>query len=199
MKKLGQKGIALVMVLLVAAIALSVMASLLYIIGVGTKMIGVEKRYESALSAAESTETIAVDVIDSRGIKTYSLTMPSNFKDVSFTANPALTNSCALSKILNSTASWGSTCDRSFVVNSTSYDFKYTVGGSPSYDVYAKIVNTVEGNSASSVSKFLNKGVVANSNEFNVPLIPYLYMIETVAINNANSAEKARVSVLYQY
>jgi hypothetical protein len=67
------------------------------------------------------------------------------------------------------------------------------------YTVYGKIVDTVDGNSGGDLG--LIKGGVVNSNsgEVAVVSIPYLYTIELDVENAASRAERAKLSVLYQY
>jgi len=69
----------------------------------------------------------------------------------------------------------------------------------PTYRVYAKIVDTVEGNTGGEEG-LLGKGVVyAGSGEISVMKIPYLYTIEVDAENATNPSERAKLSILYQY
>ena len=50
-EKLNEKGIALVMVLILSAIALAIMAALVYMLISGTQISGMQKRYRTALEA----------------------------------------------------------------------------------------------------------------------------------------------------
>jgi hypothetical protein len=76
---------------------------------------------------------------------------------------------------------------------------KLELGTTVKYNVYAKIVSTVSGNTGGD-SNLMTKGVVsANSGEVAVSPKPYYYAIETVSENSANPAERAKVSILYQY
>ncbi len=84
---------------------------------------------------------------------------------------------------------------------STTYDMKFSLGGSlyPAYTAYAKIVDTVEGNSGGDEG-LIGKGVVSSgSGEISVLSRPYLYTIEVDAENAANPSERAKLSILYQY
>lgn len=207
----NNRGVALILVLMIATIALAVTATLLYIISVNSRITGVEKRYETALDAAEGIDGFINDILSSRmDISGGYFTTQAAFGDVRF--NSSVTSSCWTAKMLNSTARWDpcSAIDKDITVSPTSYDFHYSVGGAPQFEVYAKIVNTVEGNTAPDLG--LRKAGVVNANPGEVPVQarPYMYMIEGVAINNSmvstgmsaaalNSAERARISLLYQY
>jgi hypothetical protein len=201
-----EKGIALVMVLILAAISLAIMAALIYMITVSTQVSGIQKRYRTALEAGKGGAFVAFQTIGAGGNPNLGLTnfsMPST--DVSGT-------NCFTAKLNNATADWpkdgsgNDICDTSFNIDpnsSSSYDWSFQLGTMPAYNVYAKIVDTVNGNSSRSVdaSETLIKTGVVNANAGEVPVksYPYLYTIEVQAVNSSNTAEKADYSVLYEY
>ena len=133
----NQKGMALVMALVLAAVTLAFTAALLYMITQGTRMSGLEKRYTTALGAAKGGVEIATKIIDYDGNDPAALT-----------ANPS-TSACVTSKLNNATASWAGCSGSSTSLDATQNpDFTLTLGTAP--DVYAvsvKIVDTVAGNS----------------------------------------------------
>ena len=55
----NERGIALVMVLILSAIALAIMAALIYMITVGTQASGMQKRYRTALEAGKGGADIS--------------------------------------------------------------------------------------------------------------------------------------------
>ncbi len=59
----NEKGIALVMVLVMSAIALAIMAQLIYFVTQGTKISGMEKRYKTALEASIGGADVAGETI----------------------------------------------------------------------------------------------------------------------------------------
>ena len=69
----------------------------------------------------------------------------------------------------------------------------------PTYRVYTKIVDTVEGNSGPDTG--LMKGGVVSLGQGEVQVVsrPYLYTIEVDAENSANPSERSKLSILYQY
>ena len=187
----GQQGIALVMVLILAAIALAIMAGLIYMITAGTQISGMQKRYKTALDAGFGGADVSYQLIAARG-DPFIPGIPLTFN---------ITSPCLTDKLNKETADWDSACDKSITVSPSYYDMYFDLGtiGYPTYRVYSKIVDTVEGNSGADEG-LISKGVVASgSGEVTVVSMPYLYTIEVDAENVANPAERAKLSVLYQY
>jgi hypothetical protein len=187
----NEKGIALVMVLILAAIALAIMAGLIYMITAGTQISGMQKRYKTALDAGFGGADISYQLIGARGDPGIPL--------ANFLINA--TSSCLTDKLNKKTSDWGSGCDSSITVSSSSHDMHFDLGTSPypTYRVYSKIVDTVEGNSGGDEG-LTGKGVVSSgSGEVTVVSRPYLYTIEVDAENRDNAAERAKLSILYQY
>ncbi len=63
----NEKGVALIMVLILSAITLAMIAGLLYFVITGTKISGMEKRYKTALEASTGGADISYDLIETRG------------------------------------------------------------------------------------------------------------------------------------
>ena len=188
----GQQGIALVMILILAAIALAIMAGLIYMITSGTQISGMQKRYKTALEAGKGDADITYQLIAARedpNIPICSLTVSST---------------CLTDKLNKSTKDWTSTCDNSLTIipgTTSTYDMYCDFGTSPypTYRVYSKIVDTAEGNSGGDEG-LTGKGVVSSgSGEVTVVSRPYLYTIEVDAENRTNPSERAKLSILYQY
>ena len=57
---LNNKGIALVMVMILSLISLAIMSGLIYMVTSGTQVSGIEKRYSTALEAGKSGKDIAL-------------------------------------------------------------------------------------------------------------------------------------------
>jgi len=199
----NNKGIALVMVLILSLISLAIMSGLIYMVTSGTQVSGIEKRYRTALEAGKSGKDIAYQIIAARG-NPYSVAEAALF-NFSITAS----NACLNSKLntptyVNGVNNWGA-CNISPdiitepVPDPSTYDMIFQLGTNPAYTVYAKIIDTVEGNS--SIDEGLEKTgvVISNSGELTVVSVPYLYTIEIAAENAANPMERSKLSVLYQY
>ncbi|MEF9427090.1 MAG: hypothetical protein L0956_07930 [Candidatus Mariimomonas ferrooxydans] len=193
----NEKGIALVMVLIMSAIALAVMAQLIYFVTQGTKISGMEKRYKTALESGRGGADLTYEVIGARGdpsIPGITYSIPA--EDVGGT-------DCLIAKLNTFTDTWPVQCDSSLIIDPgdiTTYDITFSLGTAPlQYDVYAKIADTVEGNTGGDEG-LLNCGVVcSNPGEVQVVQIPYLYTIEVNAQNSTNVSERAKLSILYQY
>jgi hypothetical protein len=189
-----QKGVALVMILILAAIALAIMTGLIYMITSGTQVSGSQKRYKTALDAGFGGTEVTFQLIGARGDPFDSTTA------TLLNYHRSLSDTCLIDKLNKKTADWSS-CDSSMTVSSSSNDMYFDLGSSPypTYRVYSKIVDTVEGNSGGDEG-LIGKGVVATgSGEVTVVSRPYLYTIEVDAENVNNPAERAKLSVLYQY
>jgi hypothetical protein len=202
----NERGIALVMVLILAAISLAIMAALIYMITASTQVSGIQKRYRTALEAGKGGAVVAFQTIGAGG--------DPNLAGIAVSI-PALNvggTNCFAAKLNNATADWpkdgsgNDICSTSFTIDptqSSSYDWSFGLGAAPAYTVYAKIVDTVNGNSSRSVDALgplLKSGVVnANIGEVPVQSFPYLYTLEIEAVNPVNTAEKADYSVLYEY
>jgi len=210
----NEKGIALVMVLVLSAIILVIMAGLIYMLTTGTQLSGMQKRYKTALEAGKGVADITYQIIALRGETSATSSLLSELSVL----NPVITtpNSCVTSSIAACTTMtsymgiatkfnlptdcWAG-CDSSLTIdpdNASTYDMQFDLGTSPTYRVYAKIADTVLGNSGGDEG-LLKGGVVHSTGEINVASIPFLYTIEVDAQNQANPAERAKLSILYQY
>jgi hypothetical protein len=109
---------------------------------------------------------------------------------------------------MTSSTTWAlaSGCSTSLLTGPSSYDLKFQLGTNPQYNVYAKVVDTIEGNTNGSNTgghSLITTGVVAaksGGGEISMVTIPYQYTVEIEAENaKAGSNERAKLSVLYQY
>lgn len=194
----SEKGIALVMTLVISAIAIAIMAGLIYMITVGTQISGIQKRYKTAHEAGKGGAEVAYEYVGARG--------DPGISGINFLFSPGITAACRNLKLNQSTSNWaiGTTCPAnsdSIAINPAddrTYDWTFELGAAPTYRVYAKIVDTIEGNSGEDVG-LTKGGVVSTSEGAAVMSRPYLYTIEIDAQDAANPAERAKASILYQY
>lgn len=206
-----EKGIALVMVLILSAIILAIMSGLVYMVISGTQISGIQKRYKTALEAGIGGANVSYQLIGLEGDTTKTNTFLSDISALS----PAVTtpNACTgiskesvtytglSAKLRTPTSTWVN-CDSSLTITpgtTSTYDITFQLGIGPTYTVYSKIVDTVEGNSGGDEGLLKTGVVVSNPGEVSVKSIPYLYTIEIDSENVANQAERAKLSVLYQY
>ena len=183
---IGESGIALVVVMLLAAVALAISGGLMYMLARAGYLSGMQKQYKTALEAGVGGTDVAFQVIASGG----TLSAPS----INLAYDPGTMDT----KLKKRTADWGG-LDSSMTINvldNNSYDMTFDLGN---YRVYSKIVDTVPGNSATDLG-LLNKGVAsAGTGELVVMSTPYLYTIEVLAQRRTNPSERAKLSVLYEY
>jgi hypothetical protein len=199
----SERGIALVMVLILSAIVLAIITGLIYMITSTTQISGMQKRYRTALEAGMGGADVTFRILALRDdpelqMRTaigYSRTISDACFDRKLNYATSATNWADCGSYANATAMVIDPADP------TTYDFRFDFGsaGYPTYRGYAKIVDTVEGNSGGDEG-LLKHGVVSSgSGEITVVSIPYLYTIEVNAENRDNPAERAKLSVLYQY
>lgn len=188
MRRFGsERGIAMVVVLLLMMVALAMTGGLLYMLSRGGYMSAMERRYKTALDAGIGGADVTVQLVAGRGLLTM---QPSNNLVINGTIN---------TKLDNATATWAATVDRSVGINAdnvATYDARFDLGD---YRVFMKIVDTVQGNSGADEG-LLKSGVVnAGTGELVVVSMPYLYSIEILSQNVTTPSQRAKLSVLYEY
>ena len=191
----SERGIALAMVLILSAIALAVMAGLIYMLTAGTQISGMQKRYRTAQEAGLGGAGITYQLISARGNPNIPLT------GFSIPAMNVGGVNCLTDKLTKPTANWNAACSNTPNINpavASSYDMTFQLGTDPTYTVFSKIVDTVEGNSGGDEG-LIKGGVVTSSGEITVVSVPYLYTLEVDTENTANPAERSKYSILYQY
>jgi hypothetical protein len=189
----AENGIALVMVLILSAIALAVMAALVYMLVASTQSSGMQKRYKTALEAGKAGAAVTYKMIGARGTP--------DISGISFAFTPT-GQSCLTAKLTTPTSAWPNTCNSAISINPgdpTTYDMSFNLGVTANYTVRAKIVDTVNGNSGASLGLQKSGVVSSNSGEITVQSMPYLYTIEVDAENSNNPQERGQYEVLYQY
>jgi Tfp pilus assembly protein PilX len=190
------KGVALMMVLIISVIVLAVMAALIYMLTSGTQISGLSKRYSTALEAAQGGQSVMEQIIRARGDldptfeTAINLTMPTTEAE----------DCLKIDKLIESTEDWRAVCNTSTIIDLSdpdTYDMKFDLGN---YEVYAKIAQTIEGNSGQSDIDLMKTGVVeSNAAEVAVQGVPYYYAVEIDSRNKNNLSERARISLLIQY
>jgi hypothetical protein len=197
-----EKGVALLMTLMISLIALSVMASLMYMMTMGARISGLNKRFNTALEAGRGSHAVVREFIGTRGIPDAAFMNSINW-------NQPMTTTCENDKLREYTADWDPSCNASTIIDiadDATYDFSFQMDGN-NYTVYAKIVNTIWGNTSSggTSNKFGVYGHTTASGgggtgSLDAVAIPYLYTLEVDARRtSAPDDEKARLSILYQY
>ncbi len=199
----NEKGIALVMVLILSVICLAITSVLIHFVTQGTKISGMEKQYKTAVEASLGGADITYQLIGSRGDTDLSI-HPENLGLTNFLIPSSV---CLTAKLNTETSStnWANCNDYSKASSLTidtadtdTYDMIFDLGNNT---VYAKIVDTAGAGNSAGDTGLIKTGVLLQSNvgEIHVPLIPYLYTIEIESENTANPNERAKISALYAY
>jgi len=210
----SEKGVVLVVVLVLSAIVLAVMTALIYMITSGTQISGFQKRYKTALEAAKGGSELMYQIVALRGVDADNTAFTTALSAAGLNSSiPILTSLCSgtstggtpyptlQAKLMTPTTSW-TNCNSNIAIDpndSTTYDVMFQLGVTNRYNYYAKIVQTIDGNSGGDLG-LLNKGVVSGgSGEITVMPKPYLYAVEVLASSSTNTLERAKLSILYQY
>ncbi len=193
----NEKGITLVIVLILSLVALSIISSLIFMITTGTQLSGLQKRYKTSLEAGMGGADVTYQVISAKGDP--SIPGLSNFD---IPAENVGGVNCLSFKLNNSTSAWNAACDNTLTINPgnvNTYDVTFEIGINPTWDIYTKIVDTVEGNSGADLGLVKTGVVSAGTGEVPVISMPYLYTIEAYSENQNDPSERAQLSILYQY
>lgn len=210
-KRGTERGMVLVVVMVLSAVALIIMTTMIYMITMGTQISGLQKRYKTALEAGEGGGELFYQLIALRaedtGTASFINTLNSNNLNSVVTTqtctgiSTGATYTGLAAKLLTPSSTW-TNCDSSMTINTAdpnTYDMRMVLGTTTKYTVYAKIVATTDGNSGGDEG-LLSKGVVAaNTGEVAVTPIPYLYAIEMLSENSEKPDERAKLSIVYQY
>jgi hypothetical protein len=209
----SEKGVVLIMVIVLSAVVLAIMTALIYMITSGTQISGFQKRYKTSLEAAKGGSELFYQFVALRGVQADDDVLKGALIAAGVSPSlPIVTSACTgmsggspytglTAKLMSPTTSWVN-CNSNLYIDptdSTTYDMMFQLGATTRYNFYAKIVQTIDGNSGGDLG-LLNKGVVSGgSGEITVMSKPYLYAVEIVAENSANVQERAKLSILYQY
>ncbi len=184
----------LVIVMLLSVVALLIMSALIYMVESGSEISGMQKRYSTALDAGIGGVGVAKEFIDTGGAP--------NLNNINFTLTGE-GQACSNIKLTNATGTWPANCDSSVTLNplnANSYDMNATLG---TYTVYAKIVDTVPGNTAQGEGLVQTGVVASNSGQSPVQQEPYLYTLEILSqgknAQGTSLPERAKLSAVYEY
>lgn len=212
----SEKGIVLVMVIVLSAVALLIMTTLIYLITTGTQVSGLQKRYKTALEAGIGGSNIFHQLIGLRAQTADTNAFTADLNSSSLNSALTTSNACwgvlsaatytgLAAKLMTPSTSWVN-CDTSISIDPAvpaTYDMSIELGTTTKYNVYAKIVATTEGNTAGATAHLRSGGVVrmrgGASGSITVMTKPYIHAIEVLSENSAQSDERAKLSVIYQY
>jgi hypothetical protein len=210
----SEKGVVLVVVLILSGVVLAVMTALIYMITSGTQISGMQRRYKTSLEAAHGGSDIFYQMVGLRGVAVDDNVFRTDLTNAGLTSSlPIETSTCSgvshgttytgwQAKLMTPSTSWTANCNGSITIDPndpTTYDMSIELGATTTYKYYAKVVRTIDGNSGGDTGLF-NKGVVSTgSGEIQAMPKPYLYDIEVLASSTTNTVDRAKYSILYQY
>jgi len=191
----SERGVALVMALILGLVGMLMMASLLYMAGTGIWTSGSKNRYQAALESAHGGLIFFAKEIIQRGVGGATLTsmvtpggiLTAVIIDADFTKKLTTTGSLGVGAYPPATANLDATLTLAFAAPS------------PNMIVNTTILSTSRGNSGTSANVLVGGGVVNNNSGTVTPQhIPYLYQIGIQA-QSVNIQENARLSSIYVY
>ena len=185
----NEKGFALVFVLILAVIALILTLAMLSMVSRGSFVSGQMKRFRTAVEASQGGMEAMFQLISNGGIPMAWTLVP-----------PVIDNPTGVqTKLAGPINTWTTGLDNTITIvpdTPSTYDMRIDLG---TYRVYAKVVDTVVGNTGVDLG-LLKSGVVStSSSEVSGLSVPYLYTIEVLSQSQVNPTERSKLSVLYQY
>jgi len=205
----GDRGIALVLALVVVSVAAGIFAAVMYFSLTGTEMSGLQRKYQSSKEASLGAIDIMTKDVLPRVISGTTLSsavsgmvLPSVLPAIQAAAAK---DTCFARELTTATSGWpGGTCDcgPDATVNSDIvFNLKSSASSTRPFVVSVKIVDTVAGNSdKSGIVLELASGVVDDASSIiKIQHFPYLYTIATDARPQNSTTERANIEVLYAY
>ncbi|KAF0219007.1 MAG: hypothetical protein FD174_2396 [Geobacteraceae bacterium] len=207
----NENGVALVTALLLTLIALAITMTLLYFVTMGAKMSGAHKQYKSSLDAGygAATEVVPKDVLNQLVINfsNYSSAATATGNVTPLFASIGLqfpvTSDILKQKIMLPRADWTMSDSNKSADPKVRPDVTFKLTGfsaQPGFNIYAKIIDTIPGNSDTSGVE-LDAGLAVTGVGAGVAMqhLPSMYTIEVQAERETNPREKAQLSVRYAY
>lgn len=192
----NERGMALVMALILGLIGMLIITAVLYMIGTGTWVSGSKKRYQTALEASYGCMVFYVKEVIQRGLGGTLIGNMGSYNNLLQTvriANGDFTTKLTQTGWIGDTSGYPTT-DPDVIMTLT------FPAPTPNMNVNATIVSTSRGNSGVSSNVLLGGGVVNNSSGTVTPKhIPYLFQVKVQGQSAVNSQESAQVSAIYAY
>ncbi len=210
----NEKGVALVMVIIIALIGLAMVSTLLFMVTQGTRISGFQRVYrstdEAGLGGAQiATQFIMDNIFNAKSGSDMNQTLVTIFSGNA--KDPCLVQKLTLTRggwlTTDPTYAWSSCAGaRSTTIDADQTpDFTFTLPGvaaGQTFTVYTKIIDTVKGNTEEGGigGKLGGSGVVSSQEgEITPPPSPSLYRIEVQAQNTNGPEQRSKSSVLYAH
>ena len=198
----NDRGIALVTALLLTMLCLAIVMALMYMVGQGTKLSGAHKRYKNSLEASHGgVQLVTKDIIPKLFNSYSSSEIRRQFNSINLDTS---SSACLNQKLSLSPVGWTACAAAATSLDpKTGWDmsFKLQAVAGPGFNIYAKIIDTMPGNSDTSGFELLDAGagVTGSASGLSPKHIPALYRIEIQGESAGNTREKAVLSALYAY
>lgn len=192
----NERGVALVMALVLGLVGMLIITAILYMVGTGTWLSGSQKRYQAALDAAQGGMTFFVREIVQRCIGGEALDALS-----SNNYNGLLAPGSAMDFKTKLTMTGVATLDAGYPVTPPDATLTFTfTAPTPNMTVEATVSGTNLGNSGASANLLVGGGVVSNNSGTITPQhVPYLFRTDVQGQSAVSSREKANLSGIYAY
>jgi hypothetical protein len=196
----SEDGAALITALMLTMLSLVIAMALLSTVTMGTRISASQKRYRSALSAAQGGVELLTQELFTRLFVDAADSLKNDFSAVELQLPQY---GCLQQKLNNPTAKWGD-CDAS-ADPAKSPDLTLRLSGpakDKGFNVSVKIVDSVPGNSDKGGIDYLDTGMsAAGKDEVIHPQhVPGIYSLAVQGEKQGgDQREKARLSVLYSY
>ena len=190
----NERGIALVMALILGLIGMLMIASLLYMAGTGIWTGGSKKRYQTALQASYGGINFFTKEIIQNGMGGTTLSSMGTYNGI-FT--PMVSDANFTKKLTTS----GNVSDGIYPADNPDATLTLAfTAPTPNITVNSAILSTAIGNSGTSSNVLVGGGVVNNASGTVTPQpIPYLFKIGIQGQSTLNPMENARLSGIYAY
>lgn len=219
----NNNGIALVTSLMLTLISLTVVMAVMYMITQNITTSGSMKRYKTAIEASYGGTDILMKELVPNILKNFTegfsdsteaggnfATYKSRLESTFFSGvllkvrpddpNDSTRLSCLTDKLTKATAAWNSACSSTLNPKSgPDMTMRLTASGGQPFQIYAKIVDTVFGNSDMSGKQLEGAGVAESLVVISPQHIPYVYRLEIQSERVTGANERANMSVLYAY
>lgn len=200
----NNNGIALVTALVMTLISLTIVMAVMYMITQSITRTGGMKTYHTALEASYGGTDMLIKDIVPEMLKNYldadfKTKMETDFNAIDFSID-VTDVSCIQTKLTKKSGDWAA-CSKTISDLRTTRDFSFTLpaaSGQP-YTVYAKIVDTIGGNTDTSGLQLEGAGVAESTSVLTPQHLPYVYRVEVQGERSQNAIERANLTVLYAY
>jgi len=190
----SERGVALVMALILGLIGMLMIASLLYMAGTGIWTSGSKKRYQTALEASHGGMNFFVKELLQRGLGGDTLSGMGTYGGI---LAPVVTDANFTAKLTTT----GDISDGAYPADTEDAALTLAFAApTPNIIVNTAILSTSRGNSGTSSNVLVGGGVVSNSSGTVIPQhIPYLFQVEIQGQGAGFSRERAKLSTIYAY